>query len=681
MYYNRDLSWLGFNYRVLQEAACNHVPLLERLKFLSIFSSNLDEFFRVRYPAILALSKLNPKTRKKIVTEAHDDIIDKIQTEIYRQQKEFGNILEAQVLPELALQGEVLYYNQPILTEHKAEIRELFLSRILAFVQPIFLEGNASNTFLPENNQLYLINTLRKPGELQLHHSVVKIPTDKQPRFFKLSPVNGKNYIIFIDDVIRENVDCIFPGFEITGSFSIKFNRDAELELEDEYSGNLLKKIEKQLSKRDFGPPSRFLYEEDMPRNVQLFLASSFNIAHEEMFSGRKYHNLRDLGELPVKRPELTYKELKPLSSPELFDCSDIFKIIDERDVLLHFPYDSYNPILSFFNQAAIDPYVEEIYITIYRVASDSLIMNALISAAKNGKKVTVFIELKARFDEANNIHWGKKMEEEGIKIIYSIPEIKVHSKIALVVKKDGAVRRSYSILSTGNFNEITARFYTDHTLLTTDKAINGELFRLFQFLKQRKKPAGKNDILFRRLYVSQFNMIDGFEKLIEREIKKSKKTRNGRIRIKLNNLEEPHMISMLYKASQAGVNVQLIVRSICCLVPGLSNLSEHIEVRRIVDRYLEHTRIFIFGDDDDSTLLIGSSDWMTRNLMRRIEVCVTINDVVCKQELLHYFEIQWNDNEKAVRLLSNMEHEKMNPNGSEHNAQHEILEYLQQRT
>lgn len=680
MYYNRDLSWLGFNYRVLQEAACADVPLLERFKFLSIFSSNLDEFFRVRYPALVAVSKLSPKMRRKIVAEENEDVIDKIQDEIYRQQREFGEILAGQLLPALEDSGTVLYYNQPLRDEHRGEVRELFLSRILAFVQPIFVGSDPSQAFEPENNQLYLVSTLKKEGEIQVNHAVVKIPTDKQPRFFKLSPLDGKDYIIFIDDIIRENMDYIFPGFEITGSYSIKFNRDAELELEDEYAGSLLKKIEKQLKKRDFGPPSRFLYEEDMPRNVQLFIASSFNVAHEEMFMGRRYHNLRDLASLPVNDKRLLYPEQKPLSSPQLYDSSDIFNLIESRDVLLHFPYDSYNPILTFFNQAAIDPSVDEIYITLYRVASDSLIANALISAARNGKTVTAFIELKARFDEANNILWSRKMAEAGIRIIESIPEIKVHSKIALVTRRDGAARKSYSILSTGNFNELTAQFYTDHTLLTADMSITSELFSLFQFLKQRKKPGGRNDNQFRKLYVSQFNMISGFEKLIDREIRKAKNGGAGRIRIKINNLEEPHMIAELYKASQAGVQVQLIIRSICCLVPGLSNLSENIEVRRIVDRYLEHSRIFIFGDDDDFTLLMGSSDWMTRNLLRRIEVCTAIDDATCKRELKDYFEIQWRDNDKAVRLRTNMEHEHINGGVSKINAQQELYAYLKER-
>jgi polyphosphate kinase len=678
MYYNRDLSWLGFNYRVLQEAEEPGVPLFERFRFLSIFSSNLDEFFRVRYPAIVAVTKLGSKTRKKIVSETNEDIPKKIQDEIQRQLKAYGEILTQRLLPELENAGIVLYYNSPVREEHKAEIRELFLSRVLAFVQPIFLEGSASTNFMPENNQLYLINSLKKPSELQYHHAVVKIPSDKLPRFFQLSAIDGKDYIIFIDDIIRENAYCIFPGFEVTNIYSFKFNRDAELILDDEYSGDLLNKIEKQLKKRDFGPPSRFLYEAGMPASLQLFLASSFSIEYEEMFAGGRYHNLKDLASVPISGKAMSYPSRKPLSTPDLLDCSDIFNAMDQRDLLLHFPYDSYNPILAFFNQAAIDPFVEEIFITLYRVASDSLIVNAMISAARNGKKVSVFIELKARFDEANNIQWSKKMQEAGIRIIYSIPEIKVHSKIALVVKKDGEVRRSYSILSTGNFNEMTARFYTDHTLLTTNPEINGELYILFQFLRHRKKPTGNNELKFDKLLVSQFNMAGAFEKLIEKEIRKARKGKPALIRIKLNNLEESHMIALLYRASQAGVTLKLLVRGICCLIPGLSNLSERIEVRRIVDRYLEHSRLFIFGAEEPSVIM-GSSDWMTRNIHHRIEVCTEIKDQDCRKELIDYFELQWKDNDKAVRLLSSLDQERIT--GSEKfNAQDAIYKYLQER-
>ncbi|RYZ54200.1 MAG: polyphosphate kinase 1 [Sphingobacteriales bacterium] len=681
-FFNRDLSWLKFNHRVLQEAADPTVPLMERIRFLSISSSNLDEFFRVRYPSVLALSKLKPKTRKKLDAAKADALADAVQEEINKQQKELGGILTKSLLPGLEENNIVLYFNSPLSEVHRAEVREIFISRVLAFVQPVFLEGNTTYSFEPENNQLYLIITLRAAGEELQHHAVVKIPADQLPRFYKLSPLDGKDYFILIDDIVRENTDCIFPGFEIHSTYSFKVNRDAELLLDDEYEGDMLNKIERQLKKRDFGPPSRFLYESGMPRNIQLFLATSFRIEHDEMFEGGRYHNMRDLGSLPIDRKELNFPTLKPLSAPGLYNCSDIFPLMEEKDILLHFPFDSYNPILAFFNQAAIDPYVEEIYITLYRVATDSVIVNALISAARNGKKVTVFIELKARFDEANNILWGKRMEEAGINIIYSIPDIKVHSKIALVRRRSAAGDfKSFCILSTGNFNESTARFYTDHTLLSSDPSINAELLTLFQFLQKRKMPTVRNESLFKTLLVSSFNMITSFEKLIKGEIAKVKSGQKGLIRIKLNNLEEPQMITRLYEASQAGVEVHMIVRSICCIIPGKKGLSERVEVRRIVDRYLEHTRLFIFGEDGNAQVIMGSSDWMNRNLHRRIEVCAPITDPDCRRQLVDYFNIQWKDNVKAVRLLPDLQQEKISSDTVQHIAQSEIYQYLQTRS
>lgn len=681
-YSNRDISWLGFNYRVLQEAADETVPLIERFKFLSIFSSNLDEFFRVRYPSLLALSNLKNKTLKEIGSAGEENLADKAQQIINKQLEEFGDILNNKLVPKLKENGIVLYYNTPILDAHQDEIHEIFLSQVLAFVHPVFLENQKEKPFVPENNQLYLINTLKKKHSDQLYHAVVKIPTQDMPRFFKLENVDGKEYIIFLDDIVRENLKTIFPGFEVVGCYSFKLNRDAELELQDEYEGDLKKKIEKQLAKRDFGPPSRFLYEEGIPKNLLMYLASSFNVDYEEMFAGRKYHNLKDLFGLPVNNKELLYPTVKTLTPPELVDRNNIFKAIDKKDILLHFPYDSYNTILAFFNQASIDPEVEEIYITLYRVASNSLIANSLMSAARNGKKVTVFIELKARFDEANNLSWSKRLEDAGVEIIYSIPEIKVHSKIALVIKRDDNEKKSYSILSTGNFNETTAKFYTDHTLLTADKQINKELLSLFLFLRARKKPKEKEDLKFKNLLVSQFDIIKDFKALIEGEIKKQQEGKPARIRIKLNNLEEPYMIDLLYKASIAGVKIEMLVRSICSLMPGVKDMSETIEVRRIVDRYLEHTRIFIFGEGDDTTLIMGSSDWMTRNLRRRIEVCATIQDEKCKKELTDYFDIQWRDNDKAVKLNADMTHAKLDGVGYSNlsNAQRNIYEYLKQR-
>jgi len=677
MLYNRELSWLTFNYRVLQEAASLSVPLFERLKFLSIFSSNLDEFFRVRYPALLALTSLKKKTRRHLTGEWTDEILERVQAEITRQLEEFGTILLKNILPALKEIGINLYYNEPIRQEHRQEVSEIFLSQVLSFIQPLVLDGKRK--FTPENNQLYLTVSLKKPGEELIGHAVVNIPSDKLPRFFTLSTIDDVQYVIFIDDIIRENIQLIFPGFEILSNYSFKINRDAELNLEEEYEMDILNKIEKQLARRNFGAPSRFLFETGMPKIIQLFLISVLDLKLDETFAGGRYHNLKDLASLPTFGKNLLYDKLDPL--PAIFSTSgDIFTIIASKDLLIHLPYQSYNPILSFFNQSAIDPDVSEIYIALYRVAAESHIANALISAAKNGKKVTAFLELKARFDEANNIQWSRQMKKAGVRLIYSIPQIKVHSKIALIKKRVKDTTINYSVLSTGNFNEITARFYTDHVLMTADRIIAKELLQLFEFLQKRRLPENNKELQFQKLLVSQFNMIERFNDLIQEEIRKAKDGRQGLIRIKLNNLEEEDMIRSLYEASRAGVEIHLIIRSICCLIPSQKDLSENITVKRIVDRYLEHSRIFIFGTTDSCTIIIGSADWMNRNLHRRIEVCLPIENAEHKKELLDYFELQWNDNDKAVILKNDMEQEKPVVNGNIVNAQQSIYNYIKEK-
>ena len=680
MYINRDLSWLTFNLRVLQEAADETVPLYERLKFLAIFSSNLDEFFRVRYPSVMALEKLKKKTQKQANPAADEDIVEKVQTEINTQLNYFGKILNEKIIPALKDNGVIFYYNTPILEAHEAEIREIFLSEVLSFIQPIILDGANDKNFIPENNKLYLLVILKDAAKETLTHAIVNIPSEKIQRFFVLEPQNNFQYVIFIDDIVRENLSRIFPNMQIQGMYSIKLNRNAELNLDMEYSGDLLQKIEKQLHKRDFGPPSRFLYEAGMPKNVQLFLASSFHLQFDEMFEGAHYHNLKDLAKFPqFNKDDLQYKKQKPIILHDIANSGDIFNVLNRHDILLHLPYQSYNPVLAFFNQAAVDPTVTDIYITLYRVAAESHIVNALISAAKNGKNVVTFIELKARFDEENNIRWSKLMKEAGVKIIYSQPDIKVHSKIALVNKKNKEEHVSYALLSTGNFNEATAQLYTDHVLMTTDKQMIKELMPLFEFLRKNDADA-KTKIKFEKLLVSQFNMFSRFEKLIEGEIKKAIAGEPALIRIKINNLEEPSLIDLLYKASQAGVTIHLIIRSVCCLNPGVKDLSENIVVRRLVDRYLEHTRIFIFGEDENAEVIMGSADWMNRNLHHRIEVCTTITTEECKKELIDYFNIQWSDNDKMVELSENLEQHKVQGNNNEKiNAQESIYFYVQQ--
>jgi polyphosphate kinase len=399
------------------------------------------------------------------------------------------------------------------------------------------------------------------------------------------------------------------------------------------------------------------------------------------MFAGGRYHNLKDLSSFPDFNKLQHYEKRKPLSSSNIMNSGDIFNILLAEDVLLHIPYQSYNPVLSFFNQAAVDIDVTDIYITLYRVAEESHIINALISAAKNGKNVIVFIELKARFDEANNIKWSRVMKDAGVKIIYSPFKIKVHSKIALVRKRKDANKQSYAVISTGNFNEITAQFYTDHVLMTTDKQIVKELSQLFKFLQTKELSKKERNYGFDVLLVSQFNMLDELKKLIDNEIDKASRGEEALIRIKVNNLEEPGFIDYLYKANKAGVKINLIVRSICCLVAGIPGESENITVKRIVDRYLEHSRILIFGTRDAAEVIIGSADLMTRNLYHRIEADVRIKNETCKKELIKYFTKQWDDNDKAVMLLAHFEQKKIrNEGATKINAQQSIYNFLEAR-
>lgn len=674
--FNRDLSWLTFNDRILQEAKDTSVPLYERFRFLSIFSSNLDEFFRVRYPLVAAFSRFNQKMIRKESFLSEEDFTEKIQSFINDQLNEFGEILIKDLIPSLKEKGTYFYYNKPLLPQHVAEAKQIFLSKVLSFIQPVFLSAESSYDFLPENNHLYFIVTLSNTYNNMVSHVSINIPSHKLSRFFVLSNIDGMNYVVFIDDIIRENINIIFPGQTIESIYSIKFNRDAEINLGDEYDTNVLEKIEKQLSKREIGQPSRFLFEQGMPSYLQMFLSTLFKADLKDMFEGGRYHNLSNLYNFPSFDQTLSYKKKEAINYPPIAG-GDIFANVTTKDVLLHLPYQSYIPVLSFFNQAAVDADVKEIYITLYRVAVESHIVNALISAAKNGKKVTAFIELKARFDEANNIKWSRVMKDAGVKIIYSDPSIKVHSKIALVKKQVAGRKLSYAVLSTGNFNENTALFYTDHVLMTANTEVCEELESLFTYLQIKKKYPSKKTLLFNNLWVAQFNLLEQFEMLINKEIAKHKSGIAAKIRIKVNNLEEPYFINLLYKASAAGVKVELLVRSICCLVPEQEKISEHIVVKRLVDKYLEHTRLFIFGASEDAVVAIGSADLMTRNLRRRIEVCIDIKDQNCKQQLLHYFQLQWQDNTKSFRILNNGEQLRQQVSGIAHNAQNDIYDYL----
>ena len=665
IFLNRDLSWLSFNYRVLMEAADKTVPLYSRISFLSIFSSNLDEFFRVRMPSIFAFSSIESK-KISIEEEYPKDLVQQVQTTVHSQLEEFGSILSKQILPELAENHIFLYYHQPVRSEHAETAREYFLSRVLSFLQPIILrKENQADVFL-ENNALYFIVDLESPDQPGKHlHGLLNIPSSNLSRFFELPMLGDDLYILFLDDVIRENLEEVFSGFTIHGAWSVKLTRDAEMNIEDEFIGDIAEKIEKQLEKREVGHATRLLYDKDMPETVKDFVQKYLMLRDDEMAEGGRYHNLKDFSSLPNPRNgKLTYNNWQPVLHTGFDNHRSVFQSIAEKEKLLHLPYHSYNYILRFFNEAAIDPNVREIYIALYRVAADSHIVNALISAARNGKKVTVFVELKARFDEANNLRWSKKMKAAGIKIINSIPGLKVHGKVALIrrVENNPEAHRekNYSFLATGNFNEATGRFYTDHVFFTANKEFGQDLEWLFEYLQSRKQPSDYMKIPFRHLLVSQFNMVKRFEKLVEQEIKNAKKGRPAGIIIKLNNLQERNMVEKLYEASRAGVKVQLLVRSICSLAPGIEGQSENITVYRIVDRYLEHARVFVFHNNGEPLYFMGSADWMNRNLHSRIEVVFPIYDAGLCEQLDHILKLQLSDNRKAVLLNSRLENQRI---------------------
>lgn len=656
MYFNRDLSWLSFNERVLSEAESPDVPLLEKIKFLSIYSSNLDEFYRVRMPVLMAI-------------ENADDIdgLDSAYTQANKcidlQQQHYGQILEQIILPSLDGQNVDWIYKEAIPASIEKQVTQLFIYKVEPVLQKVTIAAN-NREFFAENNKLYQGVVLQDAlGNERLE--ILTIPSDQVARLFLIEDDSHK-YIVFLDDIIKHNLKQVFPGDQIIGAYNIKVTRDAEMQIEDEVDEDIVSAMEKELLKRDFGAATRFLCEPNVPLRHLYTMMYALNLSKASVVIGGVYHNLRDLADFPFQDPKQEYPKW-PAADPVPFPASaSFFDQISDKDILINTPYDSYAPVLQFFEEAATDAQVTEIYCTLYRVASQSKVIQSLITAAKNGKKVSVMLELKARFDEANNIRWSSKLKAAGVKIIYSSSTFKVHAKVALIKRKVEGITTAYGLFSTGNLNETTARFYTDHILLTAHEPMLKELERLFGFLaKKKKKPALEDRIPFQHLLVAQFNLQSRFIELIDREIDNAGKGQPAKITIKLNNLEEKILINKLYEASNAGVTINLIVRSICCLVPGVPGQSENITVKRIVDRYLEHGRLFLFHNNGNEALFMGSADWMNRNIYSRIEVCFPVYDQQHRSELKEILDIQWEDTVKAVELDSDLKNISLkNENG-----------------
>jgi polyphosphate kinase len=636
-YFDRDLSWLSFNYRVLMEAMDESVPLLERLRFIAIYSSNLDEFFRVRVADIRNIKRIDKRKINKRLDFDAKTLLSDIHQEVSHQLDQYGHAMR-EIIDQLKKKGHFICTDtSEIPTDLNGDLLNYFKTYVSAFLQPKNLDEN-TELFL-DNQAIYLAVHFADDDI-----SILNIPTDHLSRFSQFQ-VGSDTYYIFLDDVIRLHLDLVFPEKEVKGAFSIKLNKDAELQIDDEYSGNLVRKIEKQIQKRNLGTPARFLFDIKMPDEMLASLTGQLQLSSDDVVTGGRYHNLNDFFQININDPELNYPHQPCTPVQSLQGSRSILKKLEDQDHLLHFPYQSYDYVLQFFNEASIDPEVEEINVTFYRMAKKSTIAEALISASNNGKKVSVFMEVKARFDEKNNLDWARKMRAAGIKIIYSLPGLKVHAKVALVRKKN----KMYGFFGTGNLNEKTSEIYCDHGLLTSDDQLTKELHHVFQYLLTKYTPPP-----FQKLIVSQFGAYEKFIENIDREIQHAEAGREARIIVKVNNLQEQTLIKKLEEASSKGVDVKLIVRSICCLIP-----SKDLKVKRIVDRYLEHGRVFYFHNNDEQEIYLGSADWMNRNLHRRIEVCFPISNDRMKQEILTILKFQWKDDIKGVWLSPKMENER----------------------
>lgn len=649
---NRELSWLAFNHRVLQEAQSADVPLLERVKFLAIFSSNLDEYFKVRVATLRRLVKLKRKTREKLATDPAEEL-RLVLEEVTRLQREFGQTWRDQVLPALRAAHIHLLSDTELSDSQREWVADYCRQRVRPLLGPPLALDQLPGPLFLKDQAGYLVFRLsgpRRAGLPQQRVAVVELPTKAHGgRFVQLPGQDGSHYVMFLDDVLRVGAADLFPDYEQAESWALKLSRDAELDIEEEVSGDLLAKIKKGLKKRETGFPARLLYDPAVNPAVLLQVAERAGIRSEELVEGGRYHNFRDFFSFPdFGLKELRYPATPPLPHPELHRRRKLLKAIGERDYLLHFPYQSFDYVTRFFREAAADPRVTAIAVTFYRVAAKSEVAKALIKAAKAGKQVTVVVELKARFDEESNIYWAAKLEKAGANVIYGVPDLKVHTKMALVTRTeaDDSVRQ-YAFLSTGNFNEVTSKIYADYGLFTADPRLTRDVGQVFAFLTDRQRE-GKT---FEHLLAAPFNLREKLTEFIQTEITNARAGKPAYILLKLNALQDERMIRLLYDAAQAGVRVDLNIRGISCLIPGKAGLSENITQRGLVDRFLEHGRVYLFGNGggvENERLYVASADWMNRNLSRRVEVAFPIFDDKLRAEIRDFVFLQQADNVKA---------------------------------
>jgi len=623
-YINREISWLSFNERVLQEAADKTTPLIERLKFLGIFSNNRDEFYRVRVATVKRLAKLGKKALD-VYGEDPKELLTRLQRRVIEQQNKFEATYQ-ELLIELANSNVFIIDETHLSLTQQTYIKNYFSQEVISTLFPVMIDDTKPFPFLKDKASYLYLKLEAIDHKQKNKYAIIEIPSSKS-RFLVLPKQGVKNYIMMIDDVIRFNNDQIFEvfGYKTVEAYNIKLTRDAELDIDNDVSKSMMEKISKSVKARKQGLPVRFVYDAAMPNDMLRYIMKRLGMVKKDnAIPGGRYHNFKDFISFPnLGDSNLVYNNPPALQHKYLINnLQTTLKIIKQKDILLHYPYHTYNHIINLLREASIDPTVESIKITLYRVADNSKIATSLVNAIKNGKKVTVLVELQARFDEENNIYWANKLQEEGAKVIYGVPGLKVHSKLFVITAREAGKEIYYAHIGTGNFNENTARIYTDFSLLTSNKNIAEELNKVFEFYENNFKVYP-----FKHLVVAPFFMRKTFLDLIQAEIINAKKKKPAAITLKMNSLVDKEMIDKLYEASKAGVQITLIIRGICSLVTDLDGWSDNIKAYSIVDKFLEHTRVFIFYNGGNEKIYISSADWMSRNLDSRSEVAVPIYD------------------------------------------------------
>ena len=643
---NREISWLYFNDRVLQEASDPTVPLIDRIRFLAIFSSNLDEFYRVRVATMSRLANLNEKA-KEVLGYNPKKILNQIKNIVVKQERKFNNLYENIIVKQLAEEKIFILNDKQLNVTRGAFVKNYFRERLLATLVPIMLDDSQP---FPELRDRAIYFFVKLTKNKKARYALIEIP-DNLSRFLVLPETNNLKFIILLDDIIRYALEDIFFIFDHDSieAYSVQLTRDAELDLDKEVSEKFIDALTKSLQKRRKGKPMRLLYDTDMPLEMVSYLVNKMELHAESLIPGNRYQNFKNFINFPnVGRPELEYIPYHPLPVAGLSFGKSLIGMIAERDYLMSTPYQSFDYIIHFLREAAIDPKVKEISIALYRVASNSRVIHALINAAKNGKKVNCLMELRARFDEQNNITYSSRLEEEGVNVLYGINGYKVHSKICLVTRIEKSKPVYYACLSTGNYNENTAKIYADHTLFTANRKITGDLVEVFKALKQNIFAKG-----LRNLIVSPIDSRPAIYKLMDNEIRNAKAGKPAYMILKMNSLADEQIIAKLYQASNAGVKIKMIIRGMCCLIPGMKGYSENIEVISIVDKYLEHSRVHVYCNNGNELVYLTSADFMTRNIDNRVEVGFPIYDERLKKEIRDIINIQLEDNTKAREINS----------------------------